>query len=116
MYLDFCKAFDSVSHEKLLYKLHAYGIKGHLLLWIKAYLSFRAQCVRIDGCLSSYVNVTSGAPQGSVLGPLLFLFYINDIPEFIKFVEISIFADDVKFLASHSAKNARGAIPNLQEA
>jgi hypothetical protein len=80
LYLDFAKAFDKVSHELLLYKLHSmYGIGGNLLRWFKSYLSDRYQRVLIDGSHSDWLPVTSGEPQGSILGQLLFLLYINDL-------------------------------------
>lgn len=91
--LDFSKAFDKVSHSKLLYKLQKYGVKGTTLQWINAFLSDRTQSVVLEGEESEHVSVTSGVPQGSVLGPLLFLVYINDLPDNIK-SQVRLFADD----------------------
>jgi hypothetical protein len=90
---DFSKAFDSVPHRRLLYKIESYGIRGTTLGWIKAFLSKRNQRVVINGSLSKWLPVTSGVPQGTVLGPLLFLLYINDITQGIQ-SEMRLFADD----------------------
>ena len=94
MFLDFAKAFDKVDHSCLIHKLQNYGIRGNLLSWLENFLTQRTQCVIIDGYCSSTTNVTSGVPQGSVLAPLLFLCFINDLPEGIK-SRIKLYADDV---------------------
>ena len=92
--MDLSKAFDRVPHKRLLYKLHWYGIRGKLHQWIHAFLMERTQQVILDGTTSSTVPVVSGVPQGSVLGPLLFIIYINDLPEYIKHCKVRLFVDD----------------------
>jgi hypothetical protein len=91
--LDFSKAFDLVSHSRLQLKLRQYGIRGHTVKWITSFLSGRTQSIVVNGQSSSVAQVTSGVPQGTVLGPLLFLIYINDIVQGLK-SEIRLFADD----------------------
>ena len=94
IFLDFSKAFDRVPHNRLCEKLSYYGISGPLLLWIKHYLFNRHQRVIIDG-FSSYPSVvSSGVPQGTVLAPLLFLCFVNDIPLNVT-SKIKLYADDI---------------------
>ena len=96
VYLDLQKAFDKVPHQRLLYKLQKYGINGNLLCWVESFLSHRHQRVKVNGSYSNWSRVLSGVPQGSVLGPILFLLYINDLTDNIKYCSCSIFADDTK--------------------
>lgn len=91
--LDFAKAFDTVPHNRLLGKLRHYGINGMLHLWISSFLKGRTQSVVVEGVSSSSVAVESGVPQGTVIGPLLFLLYINDLPNTIS-SKVRLFADD----------------------
>ena len=91
--LDFSKAFDTVPHDKLLGKLSGYGIQGPLLTWLSHFLSDRTMRVICEGAQSSDAKVGSGVPQGTVLGPLLFLCHINDLPERVK-SKVRLFADD----------------------
>ena len=93
VFLDISKAFDRVWHRGLLHKLHSIGISGHLLKWFENYLSDRVQRVVINGKASSYLKIPAGVPQGSILGPLLFLIYINDIVLELDCC-IRLFADD----------------------
>ena len=91
--LDFSKAFDKVPHARLLKKIHHYGIHGNELGWIQSFLSDRTQAVVVDGAQSTFGSVTSGVPQGSVLGPALFLMFINDIALNVSST-VKLFADD----------------------
>ena len=95
IFLDFKKAFDSVPHNRMVNILHQYGISGKIGAWIKAFLHERKQRVVLQGTASSWENVISGIPQGSVLGPVLFIIYINSLPE-TSTSDIFLFADDAK--------------------
>src|SRR5256885_5212960 len=95
-YLDIAKAFDTVIHSKLLYKLEKLGVRGSLLTWLKSFLSNRTQNVTINNACSDTSSVTSGILQGSVLGPVLFRAYIDDITFVVKNCTIYLFADDTK--------------------
>jgi hypothetical protein len=99
VYLDFSKAFDKVPHQRLVHKLHSYRVKNNLLgwphRWVSNFLQDRCHYVSVDGVHSKKAQVTSGVPQGSVLGPVLFIYYINDMPDVVD-CNIKIFADDTK--------------------
>ena len=94
IFVDFSKAFDTVPHHILLRKLNHYGIRGNILNWFEDYLTNRKQITIIDHSQSRTLDVTTGVPQGSVLGPILFLIFINDLPELSKSIFYSLFADD----------------------
>lgn len=93
--IDFSKAFDTVSHEKLLLKLRHYGVSGKMLTWISDYLNNRSFAVKINGSLSDFHNVTSSVPQGSILAPLLFAVYINDLALTLQHSKLKLYADDL---------------------
>ena len=101
--MDFCKAFDTVPHDHFFIKLEVYGIRGKLLQWIKSFLTNRHQKVVLNGVSSNWSTVYSGVPQGSVLGPLFFNVYVNDIPSIID-SQTLIFADDTKIYREVKSK------------
>ena len=103
IYTDFSKAFDRVSHTKLLSKILSFGIKGNITNWIKDFLSERYQRVRVEGSLSDWTIVKSGVPQGSVLGQTLFVLYINDLPDALHEDVVKLFADDANLSKSISS-------------
>ena len=101
VFVDFEKAFDTVNHKILLSKVEHYGIKGASLKWLNSYLSNRSQQVSLNGTISETKPVTCGVPQGSILGPLLFLIYINDMNKAIQNSLVYHFADNPNLLFSH---------------
>uniref|UniRef100_A0A3B3DH72 Reverse transcriptase domain-containing protein n=1 Tax=Oryzias melastigma TaxID=30732 RepID=A0A3B3DH72_ORYME len=105
IFLDLSKAFDTVDHTILLSKLQKYGFQHNVLKWLRNYICDRSQFVCINGCISDRLNIQCGVPQGSVLGPLLFLLYINDLCFVSKDLTPIMFADDTTLLLCHSDFN-----------
>ena len=104
VFLDFSKAFDTVDHAILLCKLKSVRLDDNSLNWFESYLSFRQQVTSIDNTLSSFLPVSVDVPQRSILGPLLFIIYINDMPNIVKHCKILLYADDT--LLYYSSKSA----------
>lgn len=98
IFIDISKAFDSLSHQILLNKLYSYGFRGQIFTWLSNYLTDRYQYVSTNACTSSLKLIRTGIPQGSILGPLLFLIYINDLPNISKCTRFILFADDTTCL------------------
>ena len=118
IYLDYSKAFDKVPHKRLLTKINGYGIKGNVLNWIGDFLRSRKQRVMVNGISSEWRNITSGIPQGSVLGPILFLIFINDMPKVIQCL-VKLFADDARLYqiikCSQDINELQGDIGNSKD-
>ena len=106
MFIDLAKAFDTVHHEILICKLKHYGVCDESLLWFKNYFSERKQFVCIDSKTSEELNITSGVPQGSILGPLLFVAYINDLPRCVQNCSVNMYADDTALYYGGSTVDA----------
>src|SRR3989442_932893 len=115
IFLDLSKAFDSIDHSILIAKLHCYGVRGTMLKWFCSYLSNRSQYTEINGSTSNYFPITYGVPQGSVLGPLLFLIFINDLGNIDRAnISPKLFADDTNvFVHSENMFDLR---PKCQDA
>ena len=102
VFLDLSKAFDTIDHQILFYKLERYGIRGVALQWIKSYFQNGKQFVQYNNVSSSANIITCGVPQGSILGPLFFIFYVNDLQNALRFTESLLFADDTRVNYSHT--------------
>ena len=107
VFVDFKRAFDTVNHLKLLSRLLTFNFSNQTVKWIQSYLSDRKQCVQIKNSRSPYLHYTQGVPQGSILGPLLFSLYVNNLPNVCKNVDMIMYADDtVIFTQAKSAGDA----------
>lgn len=113
VFIDLKKAFDTVNHQILLRKLDLYGIKGNALSLIRSFLTDRVQKCQVNGVNSSEKPITCGVPQASILGPLLFLLYINDLPECLKKTETRLFADDTTLTSSGESINEVESAMNM---
>ena len=107
VYFDVKKAFDSVSHGLLLHKVSSFGFDHNLLMLFQSYLTGRKQVVKVEGCFSSEAVVTSGVPQGSVLGPLLFIIFINDVADSIQHSEYFLYCDDLILFSFFNRQNSK---------
>ena len=110
--MDLSKAFDKVWHQGLLFKLESFGIRGKLLNLLEDYLSNRFQRVLLNGQESSWLPIKAGVPQGSILGPLLFLIYINDLPDGLNSI-VKLFADDTSLFSIVQDPNESAKYLNL---
>ena len=109
--MDLKKAFDTVNHEQSLQKLELYGIHNIEMKWFCSYLTNRKQCGKVNGKISNIESITCGVPQGSCLGPLLFIIYINDLHLQMKHCDVNMYADDTSLMfASDSVTHINGCV------
>ena len=113
IYLDFSKAFDKVPYKRLLMKMKMLGVSGYILKWVESWLINRKQLTMLNGTYSSWIDVLSRVPQGSVLGPLLFVIFINDIDDCAENIDILLkFADDTKL--GHNASSIEECVKSQE--
>lgn len=110
VFVDYRKAFDLIDHNILLNKLYSYGIRGQFLELFESYFSDRSQCVNVNGVKSTIRHIDYGVPQGSILGLLLFIVFINDLPGQIEHSVVDIYADDTTLSCAHDYSNAPQSI------
>ena len=113
--IDFKKGFDLVNHETLLQKLQMYGLRDSAVKWFHSYLSDRQQCVKVNGCASSLLAINQGIPQGTIVGPMLFLIFINDVPLYVENSSMYIYADDATLISSSRWDNISPMNNNIQK-
>ena len=112
--IDFSKVFDMVDHGILLDKLEHYGVRGHILNWFRTYLTGRRQYVHVNGKNSEEMVLNYSVPQGSILGPLLFILYINDLPQVSKLAEYIFYADDANIIiTADSYENLKNKVDSV---
>ena len=114
VFIDLSKAFDVIDHSILIYKLKYYGVRGKCLNWFESYLSNRQQFTVVNGTNSKYNTVGCGVPQGSILGPFLFLIYVNDLPQCSQSLNYILFADDTSVFTSGNDLSSLVINMNLQ--
>ena len=110
LFLDLSKAFELVHHRKLIQKLESYGIRGHASMWFRSYLANRQQFVQLGGTVSETRPISCGVPQGSILGPILFLLYINDLPSYLAPRKTVLYADDTNILINSNECNVQDTV------
>lgn len=103
IFINFAKAFDVVNHMTLLQRARNFDIKGNICMWLQSYLSGRTQAVRLNGRISPFINATSGVPQDSHLGPILFIMFIKSLPSCVQFAKCSLYDNKLFFKFSNAA-------------